>query len=232
MVMSQKGKEWNANGAYSFVWYLFALFILISHSPLAQPLKTTSNPTQPSLILTLSKQHTQSKVVLVPVEGPCQRHSSLLPPAFLICCRVISSGSGDGSRRRDSIILSFRDAKIYVLEFDDSIHGLRTSSMHCFEGPEWLHLKRGRESFARGPLVKIDPQGRCASVLVYDIQMIMLKPTQVRRQSHGIKVLYNDGDEEVLNLKREKWEFIEGDCRSDEVFEEVKVDRLSLDAST
>ncbi|XP_060975092.1 cleavage and polyadenylation specificity factor subunit 1 isoform X1 [Cannabis sativa] len=91
---------------------------------------------------------------------------------------VIPSGSGDGSRRRDSIILSFRDAKISVLEFDDSTNGLRTSSMHCFEGPEWLHLKRGRESFARGPLVKIDPQGRCASVLVYDIQMIMLKPTQ------------------------------------------------------
>lgn len=39
---------------------------------------------------------------------------------------VLSSGGGDGSRRRDSIILSFQDAKISVLEFDDSIHGLRT----------------------------------------------------------------------------------------------------------
>lgn len=39
---------------------------------------------------------------------------------------VLSSGSGDGSKRRDSIILSFQDAKISVLEFDDSIHGLRT----------------------------------------------------------------------------------------------------------
>lgn len=53
------------------------------------------------------------------------------------------------------------------------------SSMHCFEGPEWLHLKRGRESFARGPLVKADPQGRCAGVLVYDLQMIILKTAQV-----------------------------------------------------
>ncbi|XP_024029666.1 cleavage and polyadenylation specificity factor subunit 1 [Morus notabilis] len=91
---------------------------------------------------------------------------------------VLSSGGGDGSRRRDSIILSFQDAKISVLEFDDSIHGLRTSSMHCFEGPEWLYLKRGRESFARGPLVKVDPQGRCAGVLAYNIQMIMLKAAQ------------------------------------------------------
>ncbi|KAK8627890.1 hypothetical protein V6N13_135487 [Hibiscus sabdariffa] len=91
---------------------------------------------------------------------------------------VLSIGGGDGSRRRDSIILAFQDAKISVLEFDDSIHGLRTTSMHCFEGPEWLHLKRGRESFARGPLVKADPQGRCSSVLVYGLQMIILKAAQ------------------------------------------------------
>ncbi|WRX18337.1 Cleavage/polyadenylation specificity factor [Theobroma cacao] len=91
---------------------------------------------------------------------------------------VLSIGGGDGSRRRDSIILAFQDAKISVLEFDDSIHGLRTTSMHCFEGPEWLHLKRGRESFARGPLVKVDPQGRCGGVLVYDLQMIILKASQ------------------------------------------------------
>ncbi|KAB1208163.1 Cleavage and polyadenylation specificity factor subunit 1 [Morella rubra] len=91
---------------------------------------------------------------------------------------VLSIGVGDGSRRRDSIILTFQDAKISVLEFDDSLHGLRTSSMHCFEGPKWLHLKRGRESFARGPLVKVDPQGRCGGVLVYDLQMIILKAAQ------------------------------------------------------
>ncbi|KAF5457738.1 hypothetical protein F2P56_021818 [Juglans regia] len=91
---------------------------------------------------------------------------------------VLPLGVGDGSRMRDSIILTFQDAKISVLEFDDSIHGLRTSSMHCFEGPEWLHLKRGRESFARGPLVKVDPQGRCGGVLVYDLQMIILKAAQ------------------------------------------------------
>lgn len=91
---------------------------------------------------------------------------------------VLSVEGGDDSRRRDSIILAFKDAKISVLEFDDSIHGLRTSSMHCFEGPDWRHLKRGRESFARGPLVKVDPQGRCGGVLVYDLQMIILKAAQ------------------------------------------------------
>ncbi|XP_065870891.1 cleavage and polyadenylation specificity factor subunit 1 [Euphorbia lathyris] len=92
--------------------------------------------------------------------------------------KVLPIEGRDSSRRRDSIILAFKDAKISVLEFDDSIHGLRTSSMHCFEGPDWLHLKRGRESFARGPLVKVDPQGRCGGILVYDMQMIILKAAQ------------------------------------------------------
>lgn len=91
---------------------------------------------------------------------------------------VLSTGAGDSSRRRDSVILAFRDAKISVLEFDDSVHGLRASSLHCFEGTDWLHLKRGRTSFARGPVVKVDPQGRCGGVLVYDLQMIILKTVQ------------------------------------------------------
>ncbi|KAL3524193.1 hypothetical protein ACH5RR_017027 [Cinchona calisaya] len=91
---------------------------------------------------------------------------------------VLSSGGIDGGRRRDSIILTFQDAKVSVLEFDDSIHGLRTSSLHCFEGPDWQHLKRGRESFARGPIVKVDPQGRCAAVLVYGLQMVVLKAAE------------------------------------------------------
>ncbi|KAA0049896.1 cleavage and polyadenylation specificity factor subunit 1 isoform X1 [Cucumis melo var. makuwa] len=91
---------------------------------------------------------------------------------------ILSSRGGDGSKKRDSIILVFQEAKISVLEFDDSIHSLRTSSMHCFEGPQWLHLKRGRESFARGPVVKVDPQGRCGGVLVYGLQMIILKASQ------------------------------------------------------
>lgn len=93
---------------------------------------------------------------------------------------VLSSGAEDrtGGRRRDSIILTFQDAKISVLEFDDSVYGLRTSSMHCFEGPQWVHLKKGRECFARGLLTKADPLGRCAGVLVYGLQMIILKAAE------------------------------------------------------
>lgn len=43
------------------------------------------------------------------------------------------------------------------------------------------------------------------------------------------KVLYIDGDQEVLNLKKEKWEYIEGDFGSDE---EQETDQSSHDASS
>lgn len=95
---------------------------------------------------------------------------------------VLSNGT---ENRRDSILLAFKDAKIVCLEFDDSTNGMRTSSMHCFEGHEWLHLKRGRESFAWCPVVKADPQGRCGAVLVYGLQMIILKVAQVGQSLVG-----------------------------------------------
>lgn len=53
------------------------------------------------------------------------------------------------------------------------------SSLHYFEGPEWQYLKRGRERFVRGPSVRADPSGRCAGVLVYSCQLVLLKAAQV-----------------------------------------------------
>ncbi|CAH8344573.1 unnamed protein product [Eruca vesicaria subsp. sativa] len=80
-------------------------------------------------------------------------------------------------------VIRVRKAVMSVLEFDDSIHNLRLKLvrvlMHCFEGPDWLHLIRGRESFPKGPLVKVDPQGRCGGVLVYSLQLIILKASQL-----------------------------------------------------
>ncbi|EFJ10123.1 hypothetical protein SELMODRAFT_184138 [Selaginella moellendorffii] len=84
----------------------------------------------------------------------------------------------DGGRHRDAIILAFPAAKFSVLFFDDATQQLKTSSMHYFEGPEWIHLKRGREKFPGGPLVRADSQGRCAGVLIYKSQLVMMKAAQ------------------------------------------------------
>ncbi|XP_019254544.1 PREDICTED: cleavage and polyadenylation specificity factor subunit 1 [Nicotiana attenuata] len=106
---------------------------------------------------------------------------------------VLTAGGVDGGRRRDSIILSFEDAKMSVLEFDDATHGLRTSSMHCFEGPDWFHLKRGRESFDKGPIIKVDPQGRCAGVFAFEQQMIILKAAEINSSLVGEDSAFSSG---------------------------------------
>ncbi|XP_057994904.1 cleavage and polyadenylation specificity factor subunit 1 isoform X2 [Hevea brasiliensis] len=71
-------------------------------------------------------------------------------------------------------ILLFWHLKMQRFQF----WSLMIQYMDSAQGPDWLHLKRGRESFARGPSVKVDPQGRCGGVLVYDLQMIILKAAQ------------------------------------------------------
>ncbi|KAK9107993.1 hypothetical protein Syun_024004 [Stephania yunnanensis] len=43
---------------------------------------------------------------------------------------ILPVEGGDNYKKRDSIILAFRDAKISILEFDDSIYGLRTRTFH------------------------------------------------------------------------------------------------------
>ncbi|MCD7460769.1 hypothetical protein HAX54_044383 [Datura stramonium] len=106
---------------------------------------------------------------------------------------VLTAGGVDDGRGRDSIILSFEDAKMSVLEFDDATHGLRTSSMHCFEGPDWFHLKRGRESFDKGPIIKVDPQGSCAGVFAFEQQMIILKAAEVNSSLVGEDSAFSAG---------------------------------------
>ncbi|KAF2315709.1 hypothetical protein GH714_040238 [Hevea brasiliensis] len=63
-----------------------------------------------------------------PKRGGVMDGSVGLAPACLPSMAVLPIEGGGGSRRRNSIILAFKDAKISVLDFDDSVHGLRTSA--------------------------------------------------------------------------------------------------------
>lgn len=55
--------------------------------------------------------------------------------------------------QRDSLLLSFRDAKLSVVEYDQDIHDLRTVSLHYFEEEEIkvaIFMEKNYKSFYSG----------------------------------------------------------------------------------
>ncbi|CAI5487943.1 unnamed protein product [Closterium sp. Naga37s-1] len=97
---------------------------------------------------------------------------------------VCGSGSGSGSGgmgysgRKDALVLTFREAKVSVVEFDDAVQRLKVSSLHYLEGPEWTARKRGRENFPLPPIARSDWSGRCSAVLVYRCHLHFLTRKQ------------------------------------------------------
>uniref|UniRef100_A0AAY4D2M8 Cleavage and polyadenylation specificity factor subunit 1 n=1 Tax=Denticeps clupeoides TaxID=299321 RepID=A0AAY4D2M8_9TELE len=72
---------------------------------------------------------------------------------------------------RDALLLSFKDAKLAVVEYDPGTHDLKTLSLHYFEEPE---LRDGFVQNVHIPMVRVDPENRCAVMLVYGTQLVVL----------------------------------------------------------
>ncbi|KAK7874284.1 hypothetical protein R5R35_007770 [Gryllus longicercus] len=72
---------------------------------------------------------------------------------------------------RDSLLLSFRDAKLSVVEYDPEAHDLRTLSLHYFEEED---MRGGWTHHYHIPVVRVDPEGRCAVMLVYGRKLVVL----------------------------------------------------------
>ncbi|XP_034934002.1 cleavage and polyadenylation specificity factor subunit 1 [Chelonus insularis] len=73
--------------------------------------------------------------------------------------------------QRDSLLLSFRDAKLSVVEYDIETHDLRTVSLHYFEEEE---MRDGWTNHHHIPIVRVDPEGRCAVMLIYGRKLVVL----------------------------------------------------------
>ncbi|XP_076157774.1 cleavage and polyadenylation specificity factor subunit 1 [Alosa pseudoharengus] len=72
---------------------------------------------------------------------------------------------------RDALLLSFKDAKLSVVEYDPGTHDLKTLSLHYFEEPE---LRDGFVQNVHIPIVRVDPENRCAVMLVYGTRLVVL----------------------------------------------------------
>jgi len=73
---------------------------------------------------------------------------------------------------RDSLLVSFREAKLSLLDYDPDVHDLKTSSLHYFEEYELTggHIQQSVYS----PIVRVDPEGRCAAMLLYGTRLVIL----------------------------------------------------------
>uniref|UniRef100_A0A8U7NVI7 RSE1/DDB1/CPSF1 first beta-propeller domain-containing protein n=1 Tax=Corvus moneduloides TaxID=1196302 RepID=A0A8U7NVI7_CORMO len=77
------------------------------------------------------------------VKGKGQREKLELVASFSFFGNVMSMASVQlAGAKRDALLLSFKDAKLSVVEYDPGTHDLKTLSLHYFEEPE-LRVRMG-----------------------------------------------------------------------------------------
>lgn len=106
-------------------------------------------------------------------------------------------GAGPGGLARVSAVLTCRP-QLSVVEYDPGTHDLKTLSLHYFEEPE-LRVGQARplalpgaallpgvphlmppsaqDGFVQNvhtPRVRVDPDGRCAAMLIYGTRLVVL----------------------------------------------------------
>ncbi|KAI1285461.1 Cleavage and polyadenylation specificity factor subunit 1 [Halotydeus destructor] len=75
------------------------------------------------------------------------------------------------SNSRDSLLISFADAKVSLVEYDPTTHDMKTLSLHYFEDEDFKH---GNTQIHQDQILCLDPEGRCAAYLAYASTIIIL----------------------------------------------------------
>ena len=72
---------------------------------------------------------------------------------------------------RDTLLLSFQEAKLSVVEYDPQNHDLKTVSLHVFEDEE---TRSGYVHNHWVPFLRADPDSRCAAMLAHGRKIVIL----------------------------------------------------------
>lgn len=73
--------------------------------------------------------------------------------------------------QRDALLISFKDAKLSVVQHDPDTFELKTLSLHYFEEED---IKGGWTGNYHVPIVRVDTDNRCAIMLVYGRKLVVL----------------------------------------------------------
>ncbi|XP_057671339.1 cleavage and polyadenylation specificity factor subunit 1 [Diorhabda carinulata] len=123
-----------------------------------------------------------------------ERYSEFHPPKSKLECMAQYTLFGNimsiqnvslASFQRDALLLGFSDAKLSVVEYDPENHDLRTLSLHYFEEED---MKDGWTHHHHVPLIRVDPENRCAVMTVFGRKLVVLP---FRRET---SIDDNDGD--------------------------------------
>ncbi|XP_061520798.1 cleavage and polyadenylation specificity factor subunit 1 [Phycodurus eques] len=122
-----------------------------------------------------------------PPDGKARKEKLEQVACFSLFGNIMSMASVQliGSSR-DALLLSFKDAKLSVVEYDPGTHDLKTLSLHYFEEPE---LRDGFVQNVHIPIVRVDPENRCAVMLIYGTKLVVLpfrKDTLTDEQEGGV----------------------------------------------
>lgn len=83
---------------------------------------------------------------------------------------AIQSVSLSGSQR-DALLIGFKDAKLSVVQHDPDTFELKTLSLHYFEEED---IKGGWLGNYCVPIIKVDPDNRCAVMVIYGKKLVVL----------------------------------------------------------
>ncbi|TPX40593.1 hypothetical protein SeMB42_g03452 [Synchytrium endobioticum] len=103
--------------------------------------------------------------------GRLELHSQHKLHGVITSMGVIRTTSPAGLMGMDSLLLSFKNAKMSLVEYSMSRHTITTVSIHYFEKEEF---KQGPILDLPDPEIRLDPQFRCAIMLFYGEKLAIL----------------------------------------------------------
>ena len=132
---------------------------------------------EPNLLLCRQRHIDLYRVIDKKLELICSRrlHGTIESLAVLNDPYSASAPSTSSSTS-SAVLLTFRDAKVSVLRWNERRRDFDTTSLHYFESD--VSLKAGRACFPSPPFCTVDPDGRCAAVIMYRHQMAILPATK------------------------------------------------------
>lgn len=111
-----------------------------------------------------------TQLVLPDIRPPKMRLECLATYELFGNVMALQSVSLSGSQR-DALLISFKDAKLSVVQHDPDSFELKTLSLHYFEEED---IKGGWVGNYYAPIVKVDPDNRCAVMVVYGKKLVVL----------------------------------------------------------